>query len=90
MNYESTIVNGAVGGSLEEMIGRMQMYEDAGADVLRAGVSMGGVFADIEMLKKIRAATCVPLEANLSKDIKPGVRGPITPKVLEELGYKIA
>ena len=85
-----TDVNGAVGGSLEEMIRRMQMYEDAGADVLRAGVSAGGGYADIEMLKKIRAVTRVPLEANLSKDVKPGVRGPITPKLLEELGYKIA
>jgi 2-methylisocitrate lyase-like PEP mutase family enzyme len=85
-----TDVNGAVGGSLEEMIRRMKMYEDAGADVLRAGVSAGGGYADIEMLKKIRAVTRVPLEANLSKDVKPGVRGPITPKLLEELGYKIA
>lgn len=85
-----TDVNGAVGGSLEEMIRRMKMYEDAGADVLRAGVSTGGAYADLEMLKKIRAATRVPLEANLSKDVRPGVRGPITPKVLEELGYKIA
>jgi 2-methylisocitrate lyase-like PEP mutase family enzyme len=72
------------------MIRRMKMYEDAGADVLRAGVTAGGTNADIEMLKKIRAATRVPLEANLSKDISPGVRGPITPKVLEDLGYKIA
>ena len=26
----------------------------------------------------------------MSKDIRPGVRGAITPKVLEELGYKVA
>jgi 2-methylisocitrate lyase-like PEP mutase family enzyme len=82
--------DGAVGGSLEEMIRRLKMYEDAGADMLRAGVSKGGALSDIETLKKIRAATHVPLEASLSKDIKPGVRGPITPKVLEELGYKVA
>lgn len=82
--------DGAVGGSLEEMIRRLKMYEDAGADMLRAGVSKSGTLSDIETLKKIRAATHVPLEASLSKDIAPGVRGAITPKVLEELGYKVA
>ncbi len=85
-----TDANGAVGGTLEEMLRRLKMYEDAGVDVLRAGVSAGGSLADIEMLKKIRAATHIPLEASLSRDIRPGVRGAITPKVLEELGYKIA
>jgi methylisocitrate lyase len=82
--------DGAVGGSLDEMIRRLKMYEDAGVDMLRAGVSKGGAHSDIETLKMIRAATTLPLEATLSKDIKPGVRGPITPKVLEELGYKVA
>jgi len=85
-----TDVNGAVGGSVEEMVRRMKMYEQAGADVLRVGVSAGGSLAGIELLKKIRAEVTVPLEAGLSKDLKPGVRGPITPEVLEELGYKIA
>jgi methylisocitrate lyase len=82
--------DGAVGGSLDEMIRRLQMYEDAGADMLRAGVSKRGTLSDIDQLKKIRAATHVPLEAGLSRDIRPGVRGAITPKVLEELGYKVA
>ena len=82
--------DGAVGGSLDEMIRRLKMYEDAGADMLRAGVSKSGALSDIETLKKIRAATRVPLEASLSKDMAPGVRGPITPKVLEDLGYKVA
>lgn len=81
---------GAVGGSLDEMIRRMKLYEDAGADMLRAGVSAGGAAATIEALKKIRAATRLPLEAGVSKDASPGVRGPITPKILEDLGYKVA
>ncbi|MHB8910437.1 MAG: isocitrate lyase/phosphoenolpyruvate mutase family protein [Syntrophales bacterium] len=82
--------DGAVGGSLDEMIRRLQMYEDAGADMLRAGVSKHGTLSDIDQLKRIRAATHVPLEAGLSRDIRPGVRGAITPTVLEELGYKVA
>ncbi len=82
--------DGAVGGSLDEMIRRLMMYEDAGVDMLRAGVSAAGAYSGIETLKKIRAATRLPLEATLSKDIRPGVRGPITTKVLEELGYKVA